>query len=207
MDALLRETSARRRDHFCAGRLFQPAEVAFARDEAAADVVLDALTSAHRITYEWARPFLAPEFDAAVYASTLLSVSMAAEIRPEKAGRADALFESQRDYHGGVYPALLAELHGKGELVSTGGAGYALARPAGAWERARLRAFFRWSLLRATARWAKYVITFDGWLEYILHKAQRHTGQDIALDARERRWPLVFIWPRILRYFRDKDRP
>jgi hypothetical protein len=206
MEALLRETSERRRDHFCAGRLFQPVAVAFVRDGDSAEAVLGALTSAHRITYAWARPFLPIEFDAAAYAHTLLTVSMAAELRPEPAGRADALFESQREYHAAVYATLLAELRDRGELVERGGGSYALARPAGAWERMRARWFFRRSLLRATARWAKYTVTFDDWLEYIVRKAQRHTGQQIVLTERERRWPLLTAWPRVLRYFRDKDR-
>ena len=207
LDTLLRETSERRRDHFCAGRLFQPAEVAWVRDEQAAAAALLALTSAHRITYDWARPFLPAEFDAAGYARTLLGVSMAAEIRPEPKGRAEALVDSQRDYYSAVYGLLLAELLVGGELVQRDGGRYALARPVTAWESAFAQLFFRWSLLRATARWAKHVLTFDDWLEYILRKAQRHTGQDISLSERERRWPLVFLWPRVLRYLREKDRP
>ena len=206
LETLRRETSLRRCDHFCAGRLFQPAEVAYVRDEAAAEAVLHALTSAHRITYAWARPFLPAEFDVSDYARTLLALSMAAEIRPEPSGRAEALFESQREYHRGVYALLLAELHERGELSAGPDARYRLARAASAWERARVRAFLRWSLVRATARWAKHVITFEDWLEYILRKAQRHTGQDISLSERERRWPLVFLWPRVLRYLREKDR-
>ena len=206
LDTLLRETSLLGRDHFCAGRLFQPVEVAYVRDQAAADSVLDALTSAHRISYAWARPFLPAEFEATAYAQALLELSMAAEIRPEPKGRAEALFDSQREYHRGVYALLLQELRERGELVAGANARYGLARPATAWERARLRLFFSWSLVRATARWSKHVITFDDWLEYVLHKARRHTGREIALSERERRWPLLFLWPRVLRYFREKDR-
>jgi hypothetical protein len=50
------------------------------------------------------------------------------------------------------------------------------------------------------------VVTFEGWLDYILRKAERHTGQRIALTAPERRLPLVFLWPRVFRYLRQKDR-
>ena len=83
---------------------------------------------------------------------------------------------------------------------------YALARPITAAERLRVNAYFTWSLVRATARWAKYIVTFDGWLEYILRKARRHSGQDIVLTPRERRMPLVFLWPRVIRYLRHKDK-
>ena len=48
-------------------------------------------------------------------------------------------------------------------------------------------------------------MTFDGWLDFLLRKAQRHSGQDIVLTERERRHPLVFLWPRVIRYLRHKD--
>jgi hypothetical protein len=89
--------------------------------------------------------------------------------------------------------------------VERGDGRYALARPAGSCERARRWLYFRRSKLRATARWAKYVVTFDDWLEYILRKARRHSGQPLQLSERERRWPFVFLWPRLFRYLREKD--
>ena len=46
--------------------------------------------------------------------------------------------------------------------------------------------------------------TFEDWLEYIRRKAERHTGQEIVFSDRERRMPLVFLWPRVLRYLREK---
>jgi hypothetical protein len=40
-----------------------------------------------------------------------------------------------------------------------------------------------------------------------VRKAERHTGQKITLTERERRHPLVFLWPRFLRfYWRDRNR-
>ena len=50
------------------------------------------------------------------------------------------------------------------------------------------------------------MVTFDDWLEFIVRKARRHSGQDIVLSDRERRMPLVFLWPRVIRYLRHKDR-
>jgi hypothetical protein len=50
------------------------------------------------------------------------------------------------------------------------------------------------------------MVTFDGWLEFIVRKARRHTGQDLVLTPRERRMPLVFLWPRLIQYLRRKDR-
>ena len=206
LDTLTCETQAARRDHFLIGRLFQATEVLFAADAAAGERLIDALTSAHRLTYSWVRPFLPECFDAALYPRTLLQVSFRGEIRPEPEGRSDALWSAQQEYLVPVYAVLLEELRQAGELLSVGAGSYARARPVPATEVFRRRAYFAWSMVRATARWAKYVVTFDDWLVFIVRKARRHSGQDIVLTERERRLPLVFLWPRIFRYLRHKDR-
>ena len=202
---LRRQTSARRDDHFCLGRLFQPTEILYAA-RGREDETLAALVQAHALTYVWGRPWLPARFDVGEYCRTLLRVSFAAEIRPEPEGRAQALFEAQESYLRPVYATLLAALATSGELREDVPGIYALVRPAGRFERLRLAAYFRWSMVRATVRWAKYVITFDDWLDFIVRKARRHTGEDIVLTDRERRMPLVFLWPRVIHYLRHKDR-
>jgi hypothetical protein len=202
-----RETSRGRSDHFILGRTFQPTELAYAADAEARDRVAEAVVRSHALTYLWSRPWLPETFDAADYCRTLLRVSFAAEIRPEPEGRAQALWEAQEAYLRPVYASLLSDLAAAGELREVGPPGtYALVHPATRGERLRLAAYFRWSLVRATVRWAKYMVTFEDWLEFIVRKARRHTGQDIVLTPRERRLPLVFLWPRVIQYLRHKDR-
>ena len=205
-DAMLRrQTSEKRDDHFCLGRLFQPTEILYAAP-GREDGILAALVQAHALTWAWGRPSLPARFDVGEYCRTLLRVSFAAEIRPEPEGRAQALFEAQEQYLRPVYGALLGALARAGELREESPGVYSVVRPVGFYERLRLAAYFRWSMVRATVRWAKYVITFDDWLEFIVRKARRHTGQDIVLTERERRMPLVFLWPRVIQYLRHKDR-
>ncbi|HEX9186828.1 MAG TPA: hypothetical protein VGB87_07145 [Vicinamibacteria bacterium] len=207
-DTFRRETSVRRRDHFCIGRLFQPTRILHFRDEDARGHLLAGLVSAHRETWRWARPWLPPAFDAAEYGLSALRTSMRWEVRPEPPGRADALWEAQRDLQAPVFAVLLAELAERGEVLGAAGdAGRtALARPVRAGERLRLEVYFRRSMARATARWLKHVVTFEGWLDYIVAKASRHTGREIVLTGRERRWPWVFLWGRFLRYLRTRNR-
>jgi hypothetical protein len=200
-----RETSGARHDHFCLGRLFQPSEVAYARDAAAADALVDALVSAHRETYRWARPWLPASFDAEAYCRTLLEVSLSGEIRPEPRGRAQALLAAQREEIVPIYEHLLRELRSRGEL-RVEGQGFALVRAVGRIERARVNLYFARSLARATVRWAKHAFTFEGWLDYIVRKVRRHGGGEVELSARERRLPFLFLWPRLIRYLRHKDR-
>lgn len=205
--ALQRGTSSARRDHFMAGRLFQPTEVLYTAGPEAEAAVLGALVSAHALTYEWIRPWLPAQFDVADYCRTLLRVSYAGEIRPEPEGRAEALWRAQEDYLRPVYGVLLKALQERGDLVEPAPDVYALARPATGGERLRGRLYFQQSLVRATARWAKYVVTFEDWLEFLLRKVRRHSGQEIELTERERRLPLIFLWPRVIGYLRHKDKP
>jgi hypothetical protein len=204
---LARATGPRRKDHFCIGRLFQPTTLAYAADETAREALLDVLVSAHQQSLGWVRPWLPERFGAEEFARTLLRVSMRWEVRPEPEGRADALFEGQREYHREVFGALLAEAAGGGELLALGEGRYGLARPVGALERWSTGLYFRRSLVRATLRWFKYIVTYQGWVDYILRKAQRHTGYEVVLSERERRWPWLLLWPRLFRFFKHRDRP
>jgi hypothetical protein len=205
MEAFQRETSSRRRDHFCIGRLFQPSDVVYAADAAVGEALLSALVSAHLETYAWVRPWLEAPFDAERYCLTLLRVSLSQEIRPEPEGRAQALFAAQRAELLPVYERLLTGLAAEGEL-RLGPGGITLVRPVGFAERLRLGAYFWRSLVRATVRWLKHVVTFEGWLDYIVRKVRRHGGTEIELSPRERRMPLLFLWPRLFRYLRQKNR-
>ena len=205
LSRFLRETSPRRRDHFCLGRMFQPAEVLYAADRDVADALLGALLQALLLTYDWSRPWLPTRFDVDEYCRTLLRVSLAQEIRPEPAGRAEILRAAQQDELRPVYATLLLDLAAAGELRAEDGR-FSAVRPPRRLERLRKRLYFRWSLLRATARWLKYTVTFEGWLDYLVHKAERHSGRAIALTPRERRLPLLFLWPRVIRYLREKEK-
>ena len=60
-------------------------------------------------------------------------------------------------------------------------------------------------MVRATLRWFKYILTFDDWLDYIRQEGGApHGPEDRAHDPRAAH-PLVFLWPRLLRYLRQKD--
>jgi hypothetical protein len=57
-------------------------------------------------------------------------------------------------------------------------------------------------------RWFKYMLTFDDWLDYIVRKIERRSGVRIELSKSERRFPIIFLWPkalRVIRAMRDND--
>ncbi len=206
-DRFRRETSARRRDHFTIGRLFQPSRIEYARSGPLETTVLDALVSAYAETWRWARPWLPRSFGSEEYGRALLATSMSWEIRPEPSGRAAALWSAQRSAQLPMLEALLADLERRGELRQGGDArpSWTMVSPPALAERLSLRVYFSVSLLRATARWVKHMLSFEGWLDYIVRKVSRHTGEPIELSPRERRWPLVFLWARLFSYLRHKN--
>jgi hypothetical protein len=192
------------RDHFTRGRLFQQVLLLWSRDpEARADAEAR-LVDVRAGTWRWGRPFLPPEFDAEGYCRALLETSFAAEIRPEKADRTGELLAAQGPVLVPLYRALLEQLESAGELVAVAPGRWRLARPATPAEAARLRAYFARSKARATLRWGKYVALYDDWLDYIVKKVERRTGERVELTPRERRWPVPFLLPRALRFLRNR---
>jgi hypothetical protein len=192
-------------DHFVRARLFQQVALLWTRDAAARARVTGAVAAARARAFDWGRPFLPARFDAAELARTLLEVSYAAEIRPEDDRRVEALLASQGGTVVPMLEALLASLADRGRLRRQDG-GYRDPRRPGALARVAARAWFGWSKARATLRWAKYVALYDDWLDYVVRKVERRGGVAIELTARERRWPLLFLWPKLLRFLGRRAR-
>ena len=128
----------------------------------------------------------------------------ASEIRPGPGPRAE-VFASQRAFLEREYARVLAAAAREGRLVGHG-ASFAYPRPVGILGRSVAQLWFGISRLRATLRWVKYVLTFEGWLDYVAAKAERRTGVAISLSPRERRWPWLLLWPKFFRVMRARGR-
>jgi hypothetical protein len=190
-------------DHFTRGRLFQHVELVWTRDARSRQEALDALLDARVATFEWSRPYLPSVFNAESYCRRLLETSFAAEIRPEGGERIAALIAAQRDVVLPVYDALLQWL-AESRIVTQEGNVYRLTAPVGVARRVASRLWFLKSKGRATARWLKYMALYEGWLDYIVQKIARRSGRTIVLTERERRWPLIFLWPKVIEYVRTR---
>jgi hypothetical protein len=200
---LVRLCSLRANDHFTRGRLFQHVQLVWTRDLQARVAAIDALVSARAGTFTWGRPFLPPYFDVERYCRVLLETSFAGEIRPEGNERISQLLAAQQDTLVRVYGALLRHLAASTLVIPRRNV-YRLAMPVSAWERSRVRLFFARSKARATVRWLKHVVLYDDWLDYIVEKIARRTGEAVELTERERRWPLIFLWPRAIEFVRTR---
>jgi hypothetical protein len=196
--------SPRAWDHFCQGRLMQHVVVAWARDAAARAAVHTALASVRVHTRVWVAPSLPDSFSVEDYLAATLRRSLSGEIRPESADHARTLAAAQRETLGPVYQAVLDGFVAAGQLVADGPGRYRLATAPTTWDRVRVDLYFHHSKVRATVRLLKHVVLYEGWLDYIVRKVERSGNAQVELTERERRWPLVFLWPRVIRFLRTR---
>jgi len=202
---LLRGCSSQAPDHFLLGRMFQDVRLVWSRDAEATVTVQRAVASARMHTLDWVRPFLPGSFTATEFLRTALRISYAGEVRPETAGRVDTLVAAQSSTLLPILGDMLDHRVANGLMARDGDVYRDLDPPKPA-ERARWQRYFFRSKVRITMRWPKHVLLYDGWLDYVVRKVERRSGVRMTLTPLERRWPLVFLWPRALRYFLTKPR-
>ncbi len=191
-------------DHFLKGRLVQQVEVAWARSPEAAMEIEEILASARERIFEWTAPWLTRPITAESLPREMLAISYGGEIRPEAADRVGEVFQSQQGWLTRSYSEVLEGGVERGELIRNGD-GYDFAEAPAASEGRRIRRYFARSKRRATARWAKHIVTFNDWLTYIQRKAERRTGLELPLSPLERRFPLLFLWPKLFRVLRARN--
>ena len=188
----------RSRDHFLKGRVVQKLALLWSRSPAEEERVISALREAREGIVRWVRPFLAGDFSLELFSETMLRVSYRGETRPESSDRVRQVVLAQKDTLMGIAGEALAAAVERGEVVCDSGS-YRWRRPPGKAIRAVYDLYFAVSKARATARWLKYMITFDGWMDYIIKKIQRRAGFEVEVVERERRWPVLFLWPKLFR--------
>jgi len=187
------------RDHFLLGRLVQRVRLVWERDRETRSWVLGQLDRARAGTLRWVGPFLEEPFNAETMGRRLLELCYSAEFRPEATNRSEVVFERQRDHFRQALQPGLDEALADGRIVTAGEAGYRFADGPDPRERRAWRRHFRRSKARVTLRWLKHVVTFDNWLPYVTRKVERRTGRRVELTGLERRLPVIFLWPRVVR--------
>lgn len=193
---LERATSSAFESYFW-GRLAQPVAILYARGpedrrfletalERAADTfmarVLPVLPARGRLEDLWTKG---------------LAISYATELRAEGTARSRELVRADRDFFVAVtrdwarrHPASLRLEQRQGEWF------YETSLSPARRRRGRIAWGLRrpWGKLLSLARLTKGLYTFDGGLDYIAWKLERHSGQRIEIPDKVRRRPLLHIW-------------
>jgi hypothetical protein len=202
---LARALGPHSKDHFLKGRTVQRLALVWARGQSEADAVLNALRQARADTVRWVRPYLSDPFTPEDFGEAMLRVSYAAEIRPESSARVSEVFEAQRGTLVAIADEAIATGISRGEIVERDGAWAWRHRP-GFWTRAATAGYFARSKARATLRWGKHIATYEDWPFYIVRKLERRAGLRVEVTEREKRWPFVFLWPKLFLVLRELRR-
>jgi hypothetical protein len=193
-------------DHFLKGRVVQKLALVWSRGPEEEETLLSAVRVAREGIVLWVRPFLPGPFTLDAFAEKMLRVSYRGEIRPEAPERVVEVFRAQREVLTGIARESLEAAEERGKVIHESGTYRWVRRPGKrAWAFTTL--YFITSKVRATTRWFKYMITFDGWLDYIQRKIERRAGFEVEIEERDRRWPLIFLWPKLFFVLRSIKEP
>ncbi len=180
-------------------RFAQPARLAWVRDDAARASAVAAVVRAAPALLAAAAPMLPADLSVDTLWTGAFALTFAAELRTERAGRGQSIVASDpARYAAFTAPALAAAgiaATVSGDSVHLVGLERSVA-PA-AWARRR-----REGKLLSLARLAKAAFTFDGGLDYLAWKIERHAGVPVPVAPWMRRWPLIggaVLLPRLWR--------
>ncbi|HHJ14645.1 MAG TPA: hypothetical protein ENJ79_09780 [Gammaproteobacteria bacterium] len=184
------------------GRFSQPVAIAHARDGQTRQRIDASLLAA-------VQRFLASVLPALPARGRLeslwvdgLRMNYATELRPEAPDRTRGLVRAWPDWY---RSATRRALPGLGGCLELDGEDYHSHCSRGD----RLAARLAWPLRRvqgkllSVARLLKALFTFDGGLDYIAWKLERHSGVRVEIPARVRRWPLIFVWGLFWKLYRQ----
>ena len=186
-------------------RFAQPMGVLYCRDEDSARRLYRDLARAVTTFIRRVIPRLPERFTIADLWQRGLALTYRAELRVEKGHRGLAIHQHHTDYYQAISAAVLERLPQITVEHQTDG-DYYRAKLTG-WQR-RVSGF-AWGLrtvqgkLLSLLRLLKAFFTFEGGLDYIIWKLERHSGVSIEVTPRLRRYPLIFIWGLMWRLYRQ----
>jgi len=179
------------------GRFSQPTAIAWCRDDGTRQRLHNALAQAALSFLNRVLPALPAQGPVASLWEDGLRLSYRAELRAEGSARAQQLTHANLAYYQAITRAAAPLLEHRVEITPA---------PDGDRYRAEIaaprRAFGRvgWAIriaqgkLLSVARLLKALFTFDGGLDYIAWKLERHSGVPVAIPDKVRRYPLIFVW-------------
>ncbi len=118
-----------------------------------------------------------------------LSLSYRTELRPETENRARTLVDAFPHFFEEVGRAVLAVSAKRQRFPVLGRVDWALRIALGK--------------ILSVLRLLKALYTFDGGIDYVAWKLERHTGKPVEIPDKVRRRPLLYLWPLLVRLWRQ----
>lgn len=191
---LQRGTSKRWFHSYLWGRFSQPTALAWCRDETSRRIIENSLAQAVITLLDRALPSLAESGDIVSLWTDALQLSYRTELRPESSSRAAELVESNREYYQQVTEQAAPLLRYPLRLDKNSNYHCPVTAHRRLFNRAGWKIRLVQGKLLSVARLSKALFTFDGGLDYIAWKLERHSGTKIDIPERVRKYPLIFVW-------------
>ena len=177
------------------GRFTQPVALAYVKDRKAKQETINNLAQAIRTFLTRVLPHLPASSNIRELWIQGLQLSYRAELRPESKQRSTTLIDHELDYYSAItmaaapsMPFSMTILEDKRHVqTSISKTNRFISRIS--WPIRQLQGKFL-----SVVRLLKALFTFEGGLDYIAWKLERHSGQSIDIPERVRRYPLIFIW-------------
>lgn len=172
-------------------RFAQPCCCAWARSEADREAAVDAVRQAVTTAARWAAALGPERADALAYWRLLFARTYGAELRVERGTRGDDLVARDAERYASLLPQAW-----RAAGIAFEQAGDALLVP-GLSPAARSAAERRWALRRRLGkplnllRLLKAAFTFEGAVDYVAWKVERHSGVKLEVAPWQRRFPLL----------------
>ena len=187
------------------GRFTQPVDVIHCRDEQSRAHINTQLNQCAINFLNKVLPRLPAEGTIEALWRVGLQFSYGVELRAEGKVRAKELIQADHDYYVERFKSAADHLKFDVEIIS------AADTPR---YRADVPTLYRhlsrlsWPLRRiegktlSVFRVVKALFTFEGGVDYLIWKLERHSGQTIVISDRVRNYPLIFIWGLLFRLYR-----
>lgn len=175
-------------------RFAQPTVLLVSSSQAVRRRILNGLGMAALTFLSKALPRVIGQFTARDIWGVGLSLSYGSELRAESIGRADILWNSDHDYYERLtHSAFSSHFPNVREVSQRGGRAYMFEGTG--WERFSNRMGWlirRWQgKILSVLRLMKAAFTFQGGIDYLLWKIERHSGVKVHLTPAQRRHPIL----------------
>ena len=187
------------------GRFCQPTALLYARNDEVARLVQEGFAQSVLTFMRRVLPRVNANFTARQMWRRGLELSYRAELRAERPEKRAGLFDAAPDYYENITRIAMNAVVFRVECVyRTGGISYRVRIPAGI----RFLSRLTWGLrsiqgkLLSVLRLLKAMATFEGGVDYILWKIERHSGVTVDIEPRLRRRPLLAMWVLSWRLYR-----
>jgi len=179
------------------GRFCQPTALLYARNDEVAKLVKRGFARSVLTFMRRVLPRINSDITARQMWRRGLELSYRAELRAERPEKRARLFDAAPDYYENVTRLAINAVGFPAEIVnSADGISYHVRIPA----RVRYLSRLIWGLrsvqgkLLSALRLLKAMATFEGGVDYILWKIERHSGVTVDIEPRLRRRPLLAMW-------------